>query len=94
MKKGYDNSRINAIVLLTDGRNEDDFNDLNATLSALRAGSEGQSSQPIRLFTIAYGKDADTAILKRLAEATNANSYDASDPLSVAKVFTAVISNF
>lgn len=94
MKKAYDPSRINAIVLLTDGRNEDEFNDLSATLSSLRAGSEGQSSAPIRLFTIAYGEDADTAVLKRLSEATNASSYDASDPLSVTKVFTAVISNF
>ncbi len=94
LKKGYDPARINAIVLLTDGRNEDDFNDLNATLASLRAGSEGQSSSPVRLFTIAYGKDADKAILKRMAEATNAGAYDASDPLSVSKVFTAVISNF
>lgn len=94
MKKAYDPARINAIVLLTDGRNEDEFNDLSATLSSLRAGSEGQSSSPIRLFTIAYGEDADTSVLKRLSEATNASSYDASDPLSVTKVFTAVISNF
>ncbi len=94
MKQGYDPSRINAVVLLTDGRNEDNFNDLNATLASLRAGSEGQSSQPIRLFTIAYGEDADKSVLKRLAEATNATAYDASDPLSVSKVFTAVISNF
>ncbi|MEY2424585.1 MAG: Ca-activated chloride channel, partial [Actinomycetota bacterium] len=94
MKQGYDPTRINAIVLLTDGKNEDDFTDLNATLSALRSGSEGQSSNPVRLFTIAYGQDADKAVLKRLAEATNAGSYDATDPRTVTKVFTAVISNF
>jgi Ca-activated chloride channel family protein len=94
MKSGFDPARINAVVLLTDGRNEDDFNDLNGTLARLRAGSEGQSSQPVRLFTIAYGQDADKATLKRLAEATNAASYDASDPQSINKVFTAVVSNF
>ncbi|MEY2397601.1 MAG: Ca-activated chloride channel [Actinomycetota bacterium] len=94
MKQAYDPTRINAIVLLTDGKNEDNFDDLNATLTSLRAGSEGQSSQPVRLFTIAYGQDADKAVLKRLSEATNAGSYDATDPLSVSKVFTAVISNF
>ena len=94
MKSGYDPARINAVVLLTDGRNEDDYNDLNATIAKLRAGAEGQSSQPVRLFTIAYGQDADKATLKRLAEATNAASYDASDPQSIDKVFTSVISNF
>ncbi|MEY2417669.1 MAG: Ca-activated chloride channel [Actinomycetota bacterium] len=94
MKAAYDPSRINAIVLLTDGKNEDNYNDLNETLASLRSGSEGQSSSPVRLFTIAYGKDADEAVLKRLAEATNAGAYDATDPLTVSKVFTAVISNF
>ena len=94
MKAQYDPQRINAVVLLTDGRNEDDFNDLNATIAKLRAGSEGQASSPVRLFTIAYGGDADKNVLKRLAEATNAAAYDASDPQSINKVFTAVISNF
>jgi Ca-activated chloride channel family protein len=94
MKEQFDPARINAVVLLTDGRNEDDFNDLNATIAKLRAGSEGQSSQPVRLFTIAYGQDADKNTLKRLSEATNAASYDASDPQTINKVFTAVVSNF
>jgi Ca-activated chloride channel family protein len=94
MQSEFDSQRINAVVLLTDGRNEDNYTDLNATISKLRAGAEGQSSKPVRLFTIAYGQDADKATLKRLAEATNAASYDASDPQSISKVFTAVISNF
>jgi Ca-activated chloride channel family protein len=95
MKKGYDPKLINAVLLLTDGRNDDERNDdLNATLSALRAGSEGLSSSPVRLFTIAYGHDADKDVLKRMADATNAAAYDASDPQTIAKVFTAVVSNF
>jgi Ca-activated chloride channel family protein len=94
VKGEFDPARINAVVLLTDGRNEDTFNDLNATIAKLRAGAEGQSSQPVRLFTIAYGQDADKGTLKRLAEATNAASYDASDPQSIDKVFTSVVSNF
>ncbi len=94
LKAQFDPTRINAVVLLTDGRNEDDFNDLEATVRRLRAGSEGQSSQPVRLFTIAYGQDADKATLKRLSEATNAAAYDASDPQTINKVFTAVVSNF
>ncbi len=93
MKSQFDPARINAVVLLTDGRNEDDFNDLNATIAKLRSGSEGQA-QPVRLFTIAYGQDADKNTLKRLSEATNAATYDASDPQTINKVFTAVVSNF
>lgn len=95
LKKNYDPALINAVLLLTDGRNEDQRNtDLQGTLAALRSGSEGLSSTPVRLFTIAYGQNADKDVLKRMAEATNAAAYDASDPQTIANVFTAVVSNF
>ncbi len=95
VRESYDEQRINAVVLLTDGRNEDPRNrDLDRLLADLRAGSEGQSSRPVRVFPIAYGKDADLSVLRRIAEATNAAAYDASDPTTIDKVFTAVVSNF
>ncbi len=95
LRDSFDPQRINAVVLLTDGRNEDPRNrDLDGLLSDLRAGSEGQSSTPVRVFPIAYGEDADLSVLRRIAEATNAAAYDASDPTTIDKVFTAVVSNF
>ena len=95
MKDTFAADRINAVLLLTDGKNEDPRNNnLDATLSDLRAGSEGASTTPVRVFTIAYGDDADLATLKRMAEATNAAAYDATDPQAIASVFTAVVSNF
>jgi Ca-activated chloride channel family protein len=95
LRDNYDPARINAVVLLTDGKNEDDRNsNLNGLLSHLRTTNEGQSSRPVRIFTIAYGKDADDGVLRRIAEATNAATYDASDPTSINQVFTAVVSNF
>ena len=99
MKANLDPKRINAVVLLTDGRNEDldpndDADQLEGLLAAGRAGSEGRLQSPVRLFPIAYGKDADLATLKRIAEATDAVAYDASDPASIEKVLVAVVSNF
>jgi Ca-activated chloride channel family protein len=95
LKKSYDPARINAVLLLTDGHNDDPNNDdVAPTLTAMRAGSEGLSSSPVRVFTIAYGRDADKETLKRMADATNAAAYDASDPQTISKVFTAVVSNF
>jgi Ca-activated chloride channel family protein len=95
MQDAYDEARINAVVLLSDGRNEDRRNNnLDQLLSTLRAGSEGQGTRPVRVFPIAYGKDADLAVLRRIAEATNAAAYDAGDPTTINQVLTAVISNF
>ncbi len=99
IRKAYDAAKINAVVLLTDGRNEDgtpadDDAQLQDLLTNLRGGSEGAAAQPVRVFPIAYGNDADLAVLRRIAEATNAVAYDASDASTINQVFAAVVSNF
>ncbi len=97
--QGYDTSRINAVVLLTDGLNEDgdpsnDSKQLDTLLATLQAQARGETATPVRLFTIGYGADADQNVLRTLAEAANGAAYNASDPRSIAKVFAQVISNF
>ena len=95
----YDPNRINAVVLLSDGMNDDgetsDDNDQLADLiDTLTAESEGQQSRPVRVFPISYGEGADLSTLRRIAEASQAAVYDSSDPRSISKVFIAVVSNF
>lgn len=83
---------INAVVFLTDGKNERPGGlDLETLLGRLSAGRD---EQPVRLFTIGYGKDADQQVLRRIAQATEGESYDSSDPNTIRDVFTEVISNF
>jgi Ca-activated chloride channel family protein len=48
----------------------------------------------VRMFTISYGSEADLEVLRRIAQATDGASYDSSDPTSINRVFTTVISNF
>ena len=84
-------ARIEAVVLLTDGVNEHPDNDLGAVVRAL----ETEPGEPsVRVFTIGYGEDADQATLASIAEATDARSYNASDPRAIDQVMTDVISNF
>ena len=99
MSADYDPERINAIVLLTDGKNQDgDTNDDQEQLQELRdvlsAQSEGLQSQAVRVFPIGFGQDADLVTLRSIAEASQAAVYDSSDPRSISKVFVAVVSNF
>jgi Ca-activated chloride channel homolog len=83
---------INAVVLLTDGMNQDNGGiSLNQLLTGL---STEQGDHPVRMFTISYGSDADLEVLRRIAQATNGASYDSSDPTSINRVFTMAISNF
>jgi Ca-activated chloride channel homolog len=89
LRRTYDPSRINGVVLLTDGKNEDPRNnDLQGLLDDL------SSELNIRVFPIAYGSDADLPTLTKIAAASRAAVYDATDPTAISKVFISVISNF
>jgi Ca-activated chloride channel family protein len=89
MRQQFDPERINGVVLLTDGRNEDPNNqDLPGLLRYL------DSELNVRVFAIAYGADADLGTLTRIAQASTGAVYDASDPTTISKVFVSVISNF
>ncbi|MEE8601682.1 substrate-binding domain-containing protein [Euzebya tangerina] len=90
----FDPEKINAIVLLTDGQNDDPRNsDRNGMLQTLE-GAQGENATQVRIFPIRYGTGADLTDLEAIAEATDATVYDSSDPRSIDQVFTAVISNF
>lgn len=89
-----DPNRINAVVLLTDGKNEfPPDSDLGPVIDQLSSSSES-STTAVRVFPIAYGEQADLSVLRRIGEASRAAAYDATDPASIEKVLTAVVSNF
>lgn len=83
---------INAIVVMTDGKNE--YPDDNDADGLIRQLTDQAPEGGIRVFTIAYGEDADLDTLKRISEASRAAAYDATDPTTINTVFTNVLSNF
>ena len=99
MLTGYDPALINAVILLTDGRNDDgnaadDREQLQSLLADVKNSNDGENSRPVRIFTIAYGGDTNPAELKRISEASNATAYTATDATTINDVFAAVVSNF
>ncbi|MEU1465505.1 substrate-binding and VWA domain-containing protein [Streptomyces sp. NPDC005727] len=108
LRHNYDANAINAVVVLTDGRNEP-----AATPPALEdlLSRIGDPDQPaVRVFTIAYSSSADqkpttgpgtkltrgetTTPLQDIADRTHARYYDAHDPRTINKVLADVFSNF
>lgn len=69
-----DAERINAIVVMTDGRE----NYSNISLSRLSSymRENNQTGVPVIVFAIAYGKDADYSTLRSLADATGGQVYE------------------
>ena len=64
-----DHERINAIVAMTDGRENNSRISLRELARKMQDGNE--SGVPVVVFCIAYGDDADYDILEALAEATD-----------------------
>jgi Ca-activated chloride channel family protein len=92
MRQQLDVNRINAVVLLTDGRNEYPADNDKAKLLHDLDGSALENS--VRIFGIAFGDEADLGTLEQIAKVSRAAAYDATDPSSVDKVFSSVLSNF
>ncbi|WP_353826900.1 substrate-binding and vWA domain-containing protein [Agromyces sp. SYSU T0242] len=87
--------RINAIVVLSDGQDTDSSISIDSLIAKIGGSSrEGGDAAPVRIFPIAYGEGADTGSLRRIAEATGGQWFDASDAAKIDLVFASVINNF
>ncbi len=76
MKADPDQDSIKAVIVLSDGADTTSSTSLEQVLTAIDPGPE--SGGAIRVFTIAYGKDAAGDVLKRISETTQAKAYKGS----------------
>ncbi|MEU0034297.1 substrate-binding and VWA domain-containing protein [Streptomyces sp. NPDC006333] len=87
---GYAKGRFNALVLLTDGVNEDPGSISRAALvSRLRQLSDPR--RPVPLIAIAVGPDADKAEVEEIAKATGGSGQEVSDPSQIHSVILRAI---
>ena len=84
--------RISAVVLLTDGQDTSSQTTLGGLTRTLRERGAGGEYQ-LRIFTIAYGSDADRAVLKDIAAITSGRAYEG-DPDTIAQVYKQISSFF
>lgn len=68
-----DPERINAIVVMTDGKENASGLSLRQIVAKLQQGN--QRGVPVVVFGVAYGDDADLSALQAMAEATNGQVY-------------------
>ena len=85
VRRGWDPDRVNSVVLLTDGRNDDnDGINLTTLLAQLRAENDPQ--RPVPVISLVYGPDADAAALRAISDATGGATYVARDPRQVGQI--------
>jgi Ca-activated chloride channel family protein len=87
-----DRTRINAVVLLTDGMNTTGALSADEVIEPLEAHSETEGIT-VRVFTIAYGATANTLVLERIAEASGGKPFEG-DPAGIEAVYRQIASFF
>jgi Ca-activated chloride channel family protein len=83
VKQKEGQGRILSVVVLTDGADTESTMQLEQLMPRVRFDGE---TKTIHIFTIAYGSDARKDILKDIADATQANSYEGT-PQNIVGVF-------
>jgi Ca-activated chloride channel family protein len=87
-----DSTRINAVVVLTDGDDNRSSLDADGLEEKLAERSESEEDK-IRVFTIAYGSDANKAVLHRIAAASGGLDFEG-NPEEIEDVYTQISSYF
>jgi Ca-activated chloride channel family protein len=86
-----DPKHIRAIVALTDGNDTASTMQFEQLMSSVGDMTEGGDAT--KVFTIAFGGNADRAVLERIAETTGAKQYD-SDPDTIREVYADIATFF
>ncbi|MFH1330445.1 MAG: extracellular solute-binding protein [Actinomycetota bacterium] len=92
VRDAYDTTKINAVLLLTDGMCDD--YEPGCELPPLLDFLGSTERDVVRVFAVAYGADADVDTLQAITDASQARLYKATNPLTIEAVFQQVVSNF
>lgn len=82
--------RLYGVVVLTDGK---DTSSRTQKLDLLAKLPQGEDAESVKIFTIAYGKEADVDLLKQLSERSNAVSMKGEES-DIEKVYHSIASYF
>ena len=83
---------IRAIVVLSDGEDTYSTATLDQVIQQIQS-SEGEGGNAIKIFTIAFGEDADSDILKQIAEPSGGRQYNSS-PETIQKIYDEISTFF
>ncbi len=91
VRESYDPEKVNSVLLITDGRNEDENGiDLDTLLAELAKIDD--PTKPVPVIMIGFGPDTDLAAMQQIAQATKGAAYSASRPEDLGTVLVDALS--
>jgi Mg-chelatase subunit ChlD len=86
MLASYAPGRVNSVILLTDGRNED-ANGISLEQLLARIAALKDPNKPVVIVTVGMGAGVDTAALSAVSAVTGGKTYVAQNPQDIKQVF-------
>jgi Ca-activated chloride channel family protein len=90
-QRNWEAGRINFVVLMTDGKNEDPEGGLNLQQLQAQLKAASRPDKPLQIVTIAFGADADVGALQTISRTTGGRTFVARSPSDIEKVFLAAL---
>lgn len=90
-EKNWEAGRINIVVLMTDGKNEDPDGGLNLSQLLTRLKGAAKPDKPVQIVTIAFGPDADVPALQAISRTTGGRTFTSRGAGDIEKVFLAAL---
>ncbi|MET0864376.1 MAG: substrate-binding domain-containing protein [Nakamurella sp.] len=86
VQQNYDPSRVNSVLILSDGMN-DDVGSISLQTLLATLNSEKDPNRPVPVISIAFGPDSDVDALSEISKATGGAAYVSKDPLQIGEIF-------
>ncbi|WP_309116135.1 substrate-binding domain-containing protein [Saccharothrix sp.] len=90
-RENWESGRLNVVVVMTDGRNEDPAGISRETLLAELAALQ-DPRRPLPVVALGIGGDADLAELTEIASATGGKAFTTPDPAAISGIFHTALS--
>jgi|GEM_PF-1018734 len=93
VREDYNSEKVNSVLLITDGRNEDDNGiSLQQLLEKLSAMIEKDKDKPVPVVLVGIGPDTDVEAMRKIAQATGGTAYQANNPTELSSVMLDALS--
>ena len=86
VQANYDPERVNAVVILTDGKNEDPGGGLSLDQLLANIRNATDPKKPIAITTIGIGPDVDAKALQQISRSSFSDFYGAASPADMTTV--------
>ena len=86
----WEAGRINLVVLMTDGE-DDNVNGITRAELVEQLKASSRPDRPVQIVTIAYGGEADVNVLQEISRVTGGRTFVSRNPADVEKVFLAAL---